>query len=60
MGWGEWATSEREGFRDAAEGARTYLAHLDHGLHGYLRDYMFWLAEGRPAAPDERLPELDA
>ncbi|WP_411110546.1 ferredoxin [Streptomyces sp. c-19] len=60
VGWGEWATSEREQFRDAAGGARAYLAHLDHGLGEYLRDYMFWLFEGRPAAPGERLPELDA
>lgn len=28
----------------------SYLAHLDHGLGEYLRDYMFWLSEGRPAA----------
>ncbi|MFJ4321453.1 ferredoxin [Streptomyces lavendulae] len=60
VGWGEWATSEREQFRDAAAGARAYLAHLDHGLAEYLRNYMFWLSEGRPAAPSERLPELDA
>ncbi|MFD4907305.1 ferredoxin [Kitasatospora purpeofusca] len=59
VGRGEWATSEREQFRDVAAGARAYLAHLDHGLGEYLRDYVFWLSEGRPAAPGERLPKLD-
>ncbi|KJY35961.1 hypothetical protein VR45_12755 [Streptomyces sp. NRRL S-495] len=32
VGRGEWATSEREQFRDAAAGAWAHLAHLDHGL----------------------------
>ncbi|MER6443780.1 ferredoxin [Streptomyces venezuelae] len=58
VGYGEWATSEHESRREAAAGARAYLAHLDRGLGPYLRDYVFWLAEGRPAASGERLPEL--
>ncbi|MGW0393193.1 ferredoxin [Streptomyces sp. NPDC003042] len=58
MGWGAWATSDHEWRRDNAAGARDYVAHLDGGLAGYLRGYVFWLAEGRPARADEALPRL--
>ncbi|WP_051782165.1 MULTISPECIES: hypothetical protein [unclassified Streptomyces] len=58
VGYGDWATSQRDAWRDTAAGARAYLAHLDQGLGPYLRNYTFWLTEGRPADPGERLPEL--
>ncbi|WP_329386509.1 hypothetical protein OG625_28030 [Streptomyces sp. NBC_01351] len=56
----KWSVSEREYEREAASGARDYVAHIDHGLADYLRGYAFWLAEGRPAGPGETLPELGA
>lgn len=58
VGWGPWVTSERELFRDTAAGARGYVTHIDHGLGDYLRGYLFWLQERRPAAPGESLPRL--
>ncbi|MEU8679334.1 ferredoxin [Streptomyces sp. NPDC048560] len=60
MGRSEWMLSDREHLRDAAVGARAYFTHLSQGLEAYLRDYMFWLAEGRPATSGDRLPVLDA
>ncbi|MEV7520833.1 ferredoxin [Streptomyces sp. NPDC091371] len=53
-----WSVSEREDRRDAAAGARAYVAHIDHDLGPYLRSYLFRLAEGRPAGPAESLPGL--
>ncbi|MFF2952809.1 hypothetical protein ACFVVU_15870 [Kitasatospora sp. NPDC057965] len=48
----------REHYRDAAQGLRDYIAHLDGGLAEYLRGYLFWLAERRPPRPGEALPDL--
>uniref|UniRef100_A0AAU2JNC7 Ferredoxin n=1 Tax=Streptomyces sp. NBC_00049 TaxID=2903617 RepID=A0AAU2JNC7_9ACTN len=53
-----WSVSEREDEREAAGGARAYVAHIDDGLAAYLRGYLFRLAEGRPPAPGENLPGL--
>ncbi|MFI8260362.1 MULTISPECIES: hypothetical protein [unclassified Streptomyces] len=58
VGWGPGATSGLAALLDAAEGARAYVAHIDGDLAGYLRGYVFRLAEGRPARPGERLPGL--
>ncbi|MFD6880182.1 MULTISPECIES: ferredoxin [unclassified Streptomyces] len=58
LGWGEWVTSGREAFRDAAAGARAYVAHIDGDLEPWLRGYLFRLQEGRPARPGEVLPGL--
>ncbi|MEV7444284.1 hypothetical protein AB0O22_24655 [Streptomyces sp. NPDC091204] len=46
------------GEREAAAGARAYAAYIDDGLAEYLRGYVFHLAEGRQARPDEHLPKL--
>ncbi|MEU2393648.1 ferredoxin [Streptomyces sp. NPDC007369] len=53
-----WSVSTNEWEREAAGGARAYLAHIDGDLADYLRGYLFWLAERRPAGPDEALPRL--
>ncbi|MGW0363126.1 ferredoxin [Streptomyces sp. NPDC002990] len=54
----KWSVSEREDEREAASGARDYVAHIDGGLADYLRGYLFWLGEGRPARSGEALPPL--
>lgn len=53
-----WSLSQDEHRREAAGGARAYVAHIDHGLGDYLRGYLFWLQEARPARPGEALPGL--
>ncbi|MEJ8644681.1 ferredoxin [Streptomyces sp. MS1.HAVA.3] len=53
-----WSVSERAGEREAAAGARAYAAYIEDGLAEYLRGYVFWLAERRPAGPAETLPSL--
>ncbi|MFE2880206.1 ferredoxin [Streptomyces roseus] len=53
-----WSVSQDEDRREAAGGARAYVAHIDHGLGDYLRGYLFWLQEARPARPGEGLPGL--
>ncbi|MGW6686811.1 ferredoxin [Streptomyces sp. NPDC054961] len=53
-----WSPSTREDRRDDAGGARAYAAYIDGALEEHLRDYVFWLAEGRPAGPGESLPVL--
>lgn len=53
-----WSVSESGEEREAAGGAREYVAHIDGGLADQLRGYVFWLAEGRPARPGESLPGL--
>ncbi|MFE9630454.1 ferredoxin [Streptomyces sp. NPDC006463] len=60
LGWGDWVTSDREELRDAAAGARAYVAYIDDGIGAYLRDYLFWLVERRPSRPGESLPVLGA
>ncbi|MFD5511890.1 hypothetical protein ACFWIB_29550 [Streptomyces sp. NPDC127051] len=54
----EWSVSERAEEREAAGGARAYVAHIDGDLGDYLRGYLFWLREARPARPGESLPGL--
>ncbi|MER7734332.1 ferredoxin [Streptomyces erythrochromogenes] len=54
----KWSVSKYEEEREAAGGARSYVAYIDDGLAEYLRGYLFWLAERRPPAPDEPLPNL--
>ncbi|MFE2246335.1 ferredoxin [Streptomyces lavendulae] len=53
-----WSVSERADRREAAGGARAYVAHIDGELEGYLRGYLFRLQEGRAARPGEALPGL--
>ncbi|MEU3775223.1 ferredoxin [Streptomyces sp. NPDC032472] len=53
-----WSGSASPYEREAALGAREYIAHIDSGLGDCLRGYVFWLAEGRPAGPGEVLPRL--
>ncbi|MFF3725533.1 ferredoxin [Streptomyces erythrochromogenes] len=53
-----WSVSDREDRREAAGGARAYVAHIDDGLAEYLRGYLFWLAERRPPTAGESLPNL--
>ncbi|MFE2550029.1 ferredoxin [Streptomyces sp. NPDC059355] len=54
----EWSVSERAEEREAAGGARAYVAHIDGDLGDRLRGYLFWLQEARPARPGEGLPGL--
>lgn len=54
----KWSVSYREDEREAAGGAREYVAYIDGGLAQDLRHYLFWLSEGRPANPGEPLPLL--
>ncbi|MER5487701.1 ferredoxin [Streptomyces sp. NPDC002812] len=54
----KWSVSSRSGEREAAGGARAYVAHIDGDLAGYLRGYLFWLEEHRPARPGGALPVL--
>ncbi|MEU6237000.1 hypothetical protein [Kitasatospora sp. NPDC047058] len=56
--WSRARGEYREHYRDAAQGLRDYIAHLDHGLEEYLRGYLFQLAERRPPRADESLPVL--
>ncbi|MFJ4092350.1 hypothetical protein ACIPYS_12290 [Kitasatospora sp. NPDC089913] len=56
--WSRVRGEHRAHYRDAAQGLRDYLAHLDGGLNKYLRNYLFHLAEGRSPLPGEALPEL--
>ncbi|MEK2488268.1 hypothetical protein WN990_01775 [Kitasatospora purpeofusca] len=56
--WSRVGGQYREHYRDAAQGLRSYLAHLDGGLNEYLRGYLFHLAEGRSPLPGEARPEL--
>ncbi|MFD9357219.1 ferredoxin [Streptomyces sp. NPDC060031] len=60
LGWSDWVTSEHPEERSAAAAARHYAAYVDAGLAEYLRGYLFWLVEGRPAAHGQTLPELAA
>ncbi|MEV6951357.1 hypothetical protein [Streptomyces sp. NPDC051183] len=53
-----WSASAEAQEREAAAGARDYVAHIDGGLEDHLRGYLFRLSEGRPAAPGESLPGL--
>lgn len=53
-----WSVSEDEYRREAAGGARAYVAHIDGDLGHHLRGYVFRLAEGRPARQGEALPGL--
>ncbi|MCM1968950.1 MULTISPECIES: ferredoxin [unclassified Streptomyces] len=53
-----WSVSDGPYEREAAGGARAYVAHIDGDLAGYLRGYLFWLEEHRPARPGEALPVL--
>ncbi|MGW6782811.1 MULTISPECIES: ferredoxin [unclassified Streptomyces] len=53
-----WSVSDGAGEREAAGGAREYVAYIDEGLAQDLRHYLFWLSEGRPAGPGEPLPAL--
>ncbi|MFD7262544.1 ferredoxin [Streptomyces sp. NPDC059874] len=54
----KWSVSRRGDEREAAGGARAYVAHLDGDLADYLRGYLFWLQERRPARRGEPLPSL--
>lgn len=56
--WSRVRGQYREHYRDAAQGLRDYLVHLDGGLNTYLRGYLFHLAEGRSPLPGEARPEL--
>ncbi|MFC5667746.1 hypothetical protein ACFP3U_32880 [Kitasatospora misakiensis] len=56
--WSRVRGQYREHYRDAAQGLRSYLSHLDGGLNEYLRGYLFHLAEGRSPLPGEARPEL--
>ncbi|WP_423833091.1 hypothetical protein [Streptomyces manipurensis] len=53
-----WSVSEDEAEREAAGGARAYVAYIDDGLADYLRGYLFWLTEHRSPAPGAPLPNL--
>ncbi|MFZ3497086.1 ferredoxin [Streptomyces sp. 5.8] len=53
-----WSVSDGVYEREAADGARAYVEHIDGDLADYLRGYLFWLAEARPARPGEALPAL--
>ncbi len=53
-----WSVSSREEEREAAGGGRAYVAYIDAGLEEYLRHYLFWLSEGRPADSGATLPHL--
>ncbi|MFF3013856.1 hypothetical protein [Streptomyces sp. NPDC057939] len=53
-----WSASRRADERDAAGGARAYLAHIDGDLGPWLRGYLFRLQEGRTARQGETLPDL--
>ena len=53
-----WSASQEEQEREAAGGARAYVAHIDGDLGDRLRHYVFWLAEGHPAGAGETLPRL--
>ncbi|MGW6919606.1 ferredoxin [Kitasatospora sp. NPDC054939] len=57
--WSRVDGTYRGHYRDAAQGLRDYIAHLDHGLEEYLRGYLFWLDERRPHRAGEPLPLLD-
>ncbi|MFD9357220.1 ferredoxin [Streptomyces sp. NPDC060031] len=54
----KWSGWEREQEREAAGGARAYVAHIDGELGEYLRGYLFRLAEGRPPERGETVPSL--
>lgn len=54
----KWSVSTRADEREAAAGARDYVAHIDLGLADHLRGYLFRLGEGRPARQGEALPGL--
>lgn len=53
-----WSASARAEEREAAGGARAYVAYIDDGLADHLRGYVFWLAEHRQPRADELLPPL--
>ncbi|MEV7174936.1 ferredoxin [Streptomyces sp. NPDC093224] len=53
-----WSVSDREAEREAACGARAYVAYIDDGLAEHLRGYLFWLTEHRTPAPGAPLPNL--
>ncbi|MFJ3633868.1 ferredoxin [Streptomyces sp. NPDC090112] len=53
-----WCASNREDERETAGGGRAYVAYIDAGLEEYLRHYLFWLSEGRPADSGAPLPHL--
>ncbi|MEV7520832.1 ferredoxin [Streptomyces sp. NPDC091371] len=55
-----WSAETDKYLREAAAGARAFVAHIDGDLADYLRGYLFWLQERRPAGPGESLPELGA
>uniref|UniRef100_A0AAU2JW69 Ferredoxin n=1 Tax=Streptomyces sp. NBC_00049 TaxID=2903617 RepID=A0AAU2JW69_9ACTN len=64
--WAVAAAAEREAedpeflvhHRDAAQGHRDFVAHIDDGLEAYLRGYLFWLEQRREPKPGEALPGL--
>jgi hypothetical protein len=49
---------DRDASRDAAQGLREFLSHLESGLEPELRAYIFRLEAGRYPALGEHLPEL--
>ncbi|MFJ9340933.1 ferredoxin [Streptomyces sp. NPDC101733] len=53
-----WSVSPRSEEREAAGGARAYVAHIDGDLADHLRGYLFRLREGRGPRPGEGLPGL--
>lgn len=54
----EWSAHDRDQEREAAHGLRAYSNFLEGRLENFLRDYAFWLDNGRPGQPHETLPNL--
>ncbi|MFE3001762.1 ferredoxin [Nocardia sp. NPDC059246] len=52
------SSSKREDERENARGLRAYRWYLNNGLHGYLREYGFWLEHRRAVTPADVLPDL--
>jgi hypothetical protein len=53
-----WSYSERVDERDNAAGLRDFVGYLANGLEADLRDYGFWLDNGRQPLPHDTLPHL--
>ncbi|GGK34465.1 ferredoxin [Nocardia camponoti] len=53
-----WSVLPRDQERDAAFGLRAYGGYLSGGLEAALREYAFWVDNGRAADPGELLPTI--
>ncbi len=54
----DWAESPNEQERDAAAGLVAYADYIGGALETHLREYLFWLTEGRMRLSEQGLPPL--